>query len=683
MAFLMLLLPSFGWSQMTEYTSPDQPDFRSYERTSQYVTLSDFTRIAVDVYMPAKGPERNSFPVIFKMTPYGRAYIAPDVNLIFRTIGWIGGLGWNTLLDQERYSKSISELLKHGYVVVAADMRGTGASFGQQMPLDPQHGPDGKEHIEWVADQSFCNGNVGMLGESYMGWVQYATAAQQPKALKCISPEVIFTESFTASYKPGGIIANRWMNTFSERLQDITLNYSDLSSFQFPSAPVVDEDGDGKIHDEWPMIDSTIFEADAKPRYKDHNNRTKHLYWKATRQHLGNIQVTDLMGDKFGFFDSKTSHPDYEGFTFRDVAPGYYLQSVQESGIPVFHIGRWFDGFSRSTTQLFASSQHLNNHRMLITPGFHMSGMSNKQRKFTGFDEKLNEIIAQQHLMFFDRYLKEIENGWDQLDPVELYIVNNGWRTEVQWPPEEVMNTAFYLQNGNLIRTPTTSGMDVIPVDTLHSSSYGKKGYNRWTMASGTPKDPMERTQIDAHATIYDSEVLEQDTDVIGHPIVELYITSNRPDADLSVYLEEVTADGRAYYVSEGQLRASWNEECDMAEQLGVDYELKPELPWHGYIAKYHRERPFADGDPVKMRFDLMPVGWKFRAGSRIRISVAGLDKGNFEVNPAYFDDSGRLSDSVEIYLHQSAKYPSKVTLPFVGGKTEVVSDEIGDLNYE
>jgi len=659
---ILFCSPLFAQSSL-DYESPDQPAYKNYERTSQYVWMSDSVRLAVDVYIPTDGPERTDFPVVLKLTPYGRAYVGTNVGFVLRTLSWVAGLGWRPFLDQEGYSPSVSLLLKHGYAVVAADLRGTGASFGKQMPLDPQHGKDGKELVDWIAEQPFSNGKVGMIGKSYMAWAQFATAAQQPEALKCIAPEVIFMESFTASYKPGGIVAERWMYTFSDRLGNMNLNYSDMRKFYVPAAPVVDEDGDGRIHDEWPIIDSTIYDADAEPRYRDGKEREENLYWHATREHLGNVSVADLMGDEFAYFDSKTTHPDFAGYTYRDVAPGYFLESVQESGIPVFHIGRWYDGFARGTTQLFSSSQHLGNQWMLITPGFHMSRISKKQRKFQGFDYKLSDILPHYHLHFFDRYLKDIENGWEDEKPVSLFVVNDDWQQHETWPPKGVELKSWFLADGRLHAQPPAEQMDTIPVDTLHSSSYGKKGLNRWTMASGNPKKPMERTKIDRHATVYDSPVLENDLEIIGNPLVEIWVNSKVKDADVFVYLEEVNHKGKAFYVSEGQLRASWHKEGNLAEQLGVSYTPKPDLPWHGFTPEYEDKEVFASGEPVRLHFDLMPVGWKFSKGNRIRISIAGLDKDNFEINPAYFEN-GKLRGDVEFYLHQGPGVASRVLLP-------------------
>ena len=42
--------------------------------------------------------------------------------------------------------------------------------------------------IEWAAGQAWSNGKVGMIGESYLAWVQWFAAAQQPPHLSCIAP---------------------------------------------------------------------------------------------------------------------------------------------------------------------------------------------------------------------------------------------------------------------------------------------------------------------------------------------------------------------------------------------------------------------------------------------------------------------------------------------------------------
>ena len=72
---------------------------------------------------------------------------------------------------------------------VHTDSRGTGHSptgqwdmFGQEMQNDLY------DMIEWIAVQAWCDGKVGMLGESLLAWSQWFTAVQQPPHLTCILP---------------------------------------------------------------------------------------------------------------------------------------------------------------------------------------------------------------------------------------------------------------------------------------------------------------------------------------------------------------------------------------------------------------------------------------------------------------------------------------------------------------
>ena len=70
-----------------------------------------------------------------------------------------------------------------GYVVAVAEMRGSGASFGfRVIDRGPQIGRDGRDLVDWIARQPWSSGRVGMIGASFQGFSQFATAAEQPRA---------------------------------------------------------------------------------------------------------------------------------------------------------------------------------------------------------------------------------------------------------------------------------------------------------------------------------------------------------------------------------------------------------------------------------------------------------------------------------------------------------------------
>ena len=65
-----------------QYSGYTSPEYKSWTTTSQYVTMRDGVRIAVDVYMPADGPAQDKFPTILIMTPYHRASVTDKGEIL-------------------------------------------------------------------------------------------------------------------------------------------------------------------------------------------------------------------------------------------------------------------------------------------------------------------------------------------------------------------------------------------------------------------------------------------------------------------------------------------------------------------------------------------------------------------------------------------------------------------------
>lgn len=662
-----LLLPLVSLAQPTStyfsYQGYSEPMYKSPDKQSVYVPMEDSVLLAADVLLPTAERGDKVFPAVLMFTPYNRSYFIPRMGPFKHLISTLTGNGWGPIYDMRKFD-FVERLLAHGYVVVVADMRGTGASFGSQMPLMPQIGRDGKSLVDWMAAQPWSDGQIGMMGPSYMAWAQFMTAAQAPEALKCIMPEVIGMEMFTAGNRPGGIAAQRWLRTYSERLQGYNQNAYDLRRFILPATPVVDEDGDGQLTDERPELDSLSL-AQGRPVYRDRSPRSQHLYFSATRAHLDNVPVAHFLQDSAQYFDSQGPAP-YDTLSYAQSNPAYYLPALAASGIPIYHVGGWFDGFTKGSCRLYASLAASNPSKLLMAPRVHFPRIPKGYRKFFDYEGQYVEQLSTEQLRFFDHHLKGIQNGIMEEPPVHLYVMNEGWRSEAGWPLAREERQKLFFQAGNGLghQKPSREGVDTFSVDFRHSSSYGKKLINRWLMYTLGPKQVMDRSLLDLRCQTYETPPLEEALEITGHPVVNLWLSADQAQADVFVYLCDVDEQGRSRYITEGQLRAGWHRLQDPLEQSGGRARLLPELPWHGYQRHQWDEAPLAQGRLIELRFDLQPTSWKLAKGHRLRIAIAGADRVNFELNP-YLCPDGKCPET-RYHLHRSQQHASYIELPII-----------------
>jgi uncharacterized protein len=153
-----------------------------------FVTMRDGVRLAVDVFRPkAEG----KFPALLSMSPYGKEKQRYPESVV--------GIFTKVEAGNTKY------FVSRGYVHVIADSRGSSPSEGQWNLIDKDEQQDGYELVEWMAKQPWCNGKVGMIGESYYGVIQYLVAATQPPSLKTIVPFDGFSDLYRDVVYQGGM----------------------------------------------------------------------------------------------------------------------------------------------------------------------------------------------------------------------------------------------------------------------------------------------------------------------------------------------------------------------------------------------------------------------------------------------------------------------------------------------
>ena len=639
----------------TPYTSPTEASYSGHETHSTYIEMPDGTQIAIDYFVPTGGPDDGPFPVIFQYTPYQRSTIHPETGEI---------RDWGS-------SRRGQLFLSHGYALAMADMRGTGASSGWLLDFMDELGQDGKEIVDWIAAQPWCDGNVGMMGGSYLGWSQTATAMHRPEALKCIMPAVVPLDGYTGEVYPGGIYLQGFLDLWSGFMKYSQQSYFQPDLGRWPTKPAVDEDGDGYFHDEIPLdtTGSGTFLDEEEIVYADGNPR-EDIFYHAIKEHLENYDYSEWAEEAF-FIDA----PSPLGITISDMSPNFHLPAIMDSGIPVYQIGGWFDGFARGTFELHATMAQTNDSRMIMFPGYH-STLGGPFYDYFGEDRAAtSELSDGEHLRFFDRYLKGIENNLEEQPPIAIFVMNGeGWRFEHEWPLARAIEQPLFLSaDGALGSTLPGPGSDDYLVDFTHSSTYGTNNGNRWVGIGGlTPNALPIRTDQAGQCLVYDSLPMEHDTEVTGHPIVHLWVSSTANDGDFFVYLEDVAPEGESVLVSEGMLRAGF---ADLHDNNTIIYnsdepiEVLPKLPWHGYKEAHYRPDILADGAVAELVIDLLPTSWVFREGHRLRISIAGADYPTFRLHEQLSpsndpDDENSIVPTVSI--HRGEAYPSRIVLPVV-----------------
>ena len=73
----------------------------------------------------------------------------------------------------------VQRFVERGYHVVLQSVRGRFGSEGQWVPFFNE-AADGRATLDWIAQQPWFNGSLGLFGSSYVGYTQWAIAADAP-----------------------------------------------------------------------------------------------------------------------------------------------------------------------------------------------------------------------------------------------------------------------------------------------------------------------------------------------------------------------------------------------------------------------------------------------------------------------------------------------------------------------
>jgi len=175
-----------------------RPDVAAAAPTG-YVTMSDGVSIAVNVRMPTNYVPGLRYPTVFEMSGYDGG--SANGGTLAKDVGVPPGTP--VPVDD---SRQLTDYLNGDYVTVHASVRGTGCSSGEFDLFSWRSALDGKEIIDnWIPNQPWSNGAVGILGHSYGGITGFMVAATQPQHLKAATVSGLIDDLYRGIVYPGGV----------------------------------------------------------------------------------------------------------------------------------------------------------------------------------------------------------------------------------------------------------------------------------------------------------------------------------------------------------------------------------------------------------------------------------------------------------------------------------------------
>ncbi len=222
--------PQFPFNEPPKTPEQSKPMY-TIDESETRIPMRDGIKLAADIYRPSAYGQK--FPALLATSPYSRQM-------------------QRTNLPNAQNESGVTQFwVPRGYAHIIVDVRGTNDSEGSWDMMGPQEQQDLFDLIEWVAQQPWCDGNVGMTGASYFGWSQLNAATQQPPHLKAIFAFEASTDLYRDSFFHGGILSIHWANAWFDRVWKVHRNDSSHPNI----APNLDpcQEGEGAALSFWDL----------------------------------------------------------------------------------------------------------------------------------------------------------------------------------------------------------------------------------------------------------------------------------------------------------------------------------------------------------------------------------------------------------------------------------------------
>ncbi|EMY34504.1 hypothetical protein D477_009363 [Arthrobacter crystallopoietes BAB-32] len=452
-------------------------DFPHTVRTIEnvFIPMRDGARLAARLWLP-EDAEQLPVPAVLEYLPYRKR-------------------------DSTRGRDALNHpyLAGHGYGCIRVDMRGSGDSDGVIVDeYRPQEHEDAEDVIAWLAEQPWCDGNVGMMGISWGGFNSLQVAARQPPALKAImsasATEDLYVDNM--HYMGGCLLA--------DNLSEATVMFAFNS---LPPDPAI-------VGDRWRDMWHERLEGSGLwlETWLEHQRRDD--YWK----------------------------------------PASVCEDYSAIQCPVMAVGGWADGY---TNAIFRLMEHLDVPRKgLIGPWGHKYPHLGVPGPAIGF---LQEVVRwwDHWLKGKDTGLMEepMLRAWmqDSVSPEPSYEDRPGrWVAEDCWPSPNIEHRRYSLRRHGIEQGDAKDepGRDVTLQSPLSVGMFAGK----WASYAATPDLPFDQREEDGGALVYETEPLAETMEIFGLPSASFEVSADKPVAQLAVRLSDVAPNGEATRFTYGLL---------------------------------------------------------------------------------------------------------------------------------
>jgi uncharacterized protein len=588
--------------------SPQPAVYGTGSVLDQPVTMADGTVLKADVYFPTTAGTTTAapgrFPVLLQQTPYGKAFIVYAAAIA---------------------QTDVNYLVDRGYIVVIADVRGTGDSGGSFDLFDPAQSSDGVTLANWTARLPQSNGEVGLFGESYMGINQFQTvaAAGSNSPIKAMFPIIAGNDIYADTVTQGGIPDVEFDATYIALLSGLNMTNPALE----------------------PLIEAA----------KSGNTQLLALGLLGLTPDViaHSPALVDFLKEALAIETGQA--PAFDGGYWGQRSPAQDLPAVVADHVPAFLVGGWNDLFESGEPLNYVGLQNLYDGRpqtaamtpgQAVTPRYQLL-MGPWQHVTTGTGVNISAL----ELEWFDTWLLgEPTPLATTATPLHLDIRNSGpgtgsWVDAAQWPLPNATATPYYFGPGK-------SGSDAVSQNdgTLSPSApTAASGSDRvlWTGMSSPcdvqtdqwgagalalgfqsidTNDPCDLNDVTLGAgpgsLVYTSSPFASPEVVSGPIDATVFVKANTTDSELAATVEAVSPTGESLPMSSGALLGSMRALDPTATWTASDgTSLLPVHPLTQPSAE-----PLVPGQLTRQDIQVFPTMTEIPAGWRLRVTITTGD---------------------------------------------------------